>query len=394
MRLTWIVLHRNVVSERAEWAEAVFAAGGRSAAVTVRALSLSSSSALSPAETAPPCMSAWLPRSVHRRRPRVPRYTAMPGDKVFVKGISDTVHNIDCVRLVRHDHELGFDDSELGFDVVVCGYDQYMPEDKVAAYDDIFQLKDGRIVDTFGCLADDASDDEDPSTPPPSPTPTTARTPPPQRRTPPKRQRGRPRIRRQCVDGGFDYENWCTPCQYGRDKLDGKFKHRCRGPRLIPPFSCADADADLTGVVDTAGTWASPTAPGLLLNRFVVDSGKWGFVRSYNNPFFTIHFDDGDHWTHLIVWGDLPEGRSHQDHGGRRARGAAVNYGTTTAALDCCAGPHPARDLLRDGKRPVWTRTRSVNSTRLFPFTHAPVSSMYRYARSARPRDGARVRSG
>ena len=29
-----------------------------------------------------------------------------------------------------------------------------MPEDKVAAYDDVFQLKDGRIVDTFGVLPD------------------------------------------------------------------------------------------------------------------------------------------------------------------------------------------------------------------------------------------------
>ena len=32
-------------------------------------------------------------------------------------------------------------------------------------------------------------------------------------------------------------------------------------------------DTDRTGVVDNDGTWASPTAPGLLVGRFVVDSG-------------------------------------------------------------------------------------------------------------------------
>ena len=77
-------------------------------------------------------MLSWVrPSEIGKGPSPAPRYTAMPGDKVSVKGISDAVRNIDCVRLVRH-HELGFDDSELGFDVVVCGYDQYMPEDKVA----------------------------------------------------------------------------------------------------------------------------------------------------------------------------------------------------------------------------------------------------------------------
>ena len=186
----------------------------------------------------------------------------MPGDEVYVQGVSDCHHDIKSVLLVRHHSSDDFP-YRMGFDVLAVPTDGTRdaegrpaePRMVFADYDDVFQFAgDGSIIDTFGCLADDASDDEDPSTPPPSPTPTTARTPPPQRRTPPKRQRGRPRIRRQCVDGGFDYENWCRPCQYGRDKLDGKFKDRCNGPRLIPPFSCADADA--------SPAWSTPTAPG------------------------------------------------------------------------------------------------------------------------------------
>ena len=167
----------------------------------------------------------------------------MPGDEVYVQGISDCHDDIKSVLLVRHhcSDEFPF---KRGFDVLVVPTNDARdldgrpakPRMVFADYDDVFSFAvNGSIIDTFGCLADDVSGDEDPGTPPPSPTPTTARTPPPQRRTPPKRRRGRPRVRRQCVDDGFDYENWCRPCQYGRDKLDGNFKDRCRGPRLIPP---------------------------------------------------------------------------------------------------------------------------------------------------------------
>ena len=53
-------------------------------------------------------------------------------------------------------------------------------------------------------------------------------------------------------------------------------------------------DTDRTGVVDNDGIWASPTAPGLLVGRFVVDSGKWGYVRSYEDPPFTLCFAPDD----------------------------------------------------------------------------------------------------
>ena len=136
------------------------------------------------------------------------------------------------------------------------------------------------------------------TTPPSSPSSasrgTRLRTPPAARRTPPKKsKRGRRRKQRRCIAGGYDYLNWCTNCVYG-SKHNGNFKKPCDGPRRIPPFGCDYMDTDRTGLVDNDGTWASPTAPGLLVGRFVVDSGKWGYVRSYEDPHFTVCFAPDD----------------------------------------------------------------------------------------------------
>ena len=52
-----------------------------------------------------------------------------------------------------------------------------------------------------------------------------------------------------------------TGVVYGRDKLDGKFKDRCNGPRLIPPFSCADSRGALPGLHARAHYWLISGAP-------------------------------------------------------------------------------------------------------------------------------------
>jgi hypothetical protein len=143
------------------------------------------------------------------------------------------------------------------------------------------------------------------TTPPSSPrTAVLQRTPPRQRRTPPKRRRGvgRPKVERLCIDGKFDYTNWCTNCVYG-SKRNGKFKKSCKGPRLIPPPGSDYNDSDRTGVLLEGGEWASPSAPALLIGRFVeklfVSVGGQrerftGMVMGWEPPYFKVAFRDGD----------------------------------------------------------------------------------------------------
>ena len=164
------------------------------------------------------------------------------------------------------------------------------------------------------------------TTPPSSPSSasrgTRLRTPPAARRTPPKKSKGgRRRKQRRCIAGGYDYLNWCTNCVYG-SKHNGNFKKPCDGPRRIPPFGSDYMDTDRTGVVDNDGTWASPTAPGLLVGRFVVDSGKWGYVRSYERPPLHRLLCPGRH--HRGHEGEAaPAPRRRRQHGGAALRRAA-----------------------------------------------------------------------
>ena len=89
---------------------------------------------------------------------------------------------------------------------------------------------------------------------------------------------------------------------YG-SKRNGKFKKKCEGPRLIPPPGADWNESDRTGVFLEGGELASPSAPALLIGRFVnklfVNVGGQrehftGMVMGWEPPFFKVAFRDGD----------------------------------------------------------------------------------------------------
>ena len=113
---------------------------------------------------------------------------------------------------------------------------------------------------------------------------------------------GRPPKQRRCIAGGYDYLNWCTNCIYGKKK-NGKFKKPCDGPRRVPMLGDDWADNNRDGVQDESGIWASPTAPPMLVGRFLKktfqncrgeDEEFTGAVMGYDEPYFKVLYCDGD----------------------------------------------------------------------------------------------------
>ena len=158
-----------------------------------------------------------------------------------------------------------------------------------------------------------------------------------ERRTPPKKNKvGRPPKQRRCIAGGYDYLNWCTNCIYGKKK-NGKFKKPCDGPRRVPMLGDDWADNNRDGVQDESGIWASPTAPPMLVGRFLKktfqncrgeDEEFTGAVMGYDEPYFKVLYCDGD-------GEDMTKASSPSRPPRRRPTNCGVKFGTYDASSPC-----------------------------------------------------------